>query len=647
LIMVKNIKSPVLRYGLPLVAFALILLVTFTIPRLFAFNLDLTSLIIALMIATAWYFGRGPGLMIAIVFEVVLEYFSKEPYSAKFAIIVFNRLALFISLVLFASARREAEKRLREQRELLKVTLSSIGDAVIATDINGIVNFVNPVAETLTGWRMSEAAGKPLHEVFQIVNEETHETVESPFSTIRREGNIVGLANHTVLIARNGEEFPIEDSGAPIRDTDGKIIGVIIVFHDVSERRRIEKERERLLESERAARGEAEEANRLKDEFLATVSHELRTPLNAILGWTSALRDGRLKEEVTQNALDIIERNAKSQAEIIEDILDVSRIVTGKLNINTEPVNPEPIILSAIDSLRPAAEAKAITLKLSLEPKKGLIAGDPDRLRQVVWNLLSNAIKFTPQNGQIEVRLARIDSELELKVIDNGMGISKEFLPYVFDRFRQADASTTRAESGLGLGLSIARYLIEMHGGTISAESEGEGKGTTFTVRLPVAAIDKTTVSESNLTPESKQLLEADKISTEGLNFNGLRILVVDDEPDTLEILRIVLKQYGANVRIAVSAADALVVFHEWKPDLLISDLGMPGEDGFSLISKIRALTEEDGGNIPAAALTAYARDEDRIRAINAGFQIHISKPIEPNRLAAKIAELAEIEKAV
>lgn len=645
--MVRNVKSAVLRYGLPLVAFALILLVTFTIPRLFAFNLDLTSLIIALLIATAWYFGRGPGLMIAIVFELVLDYFSKEPYSARFTIIVFNRLALFISLVLFASARREAEKRLREQREWLQVTLSSIGDAVIATDIKGVINFVNPVAETLTGWKMSEAAGKPLHEVFHIVNEQTHDIVESPFSTIQKEGNIVGLANHTVLIAQNGNEIPIEDSGAPIRDTDGKIIGVIIVFHDVSERRRIERERERLLESEQSARSEAENANRLKDEFLATVSHELRTPLNAILGWASALRDGRLKEVVAHNALDIIERNAKSQAEIIEDILDVSRIVTGKLHINTEPVNLEPIILLAIDTMRPAIEAKAITLKLSLEQKKGLVAGDPDRLQQVVWNLVSNAIKFTPQNGQIEIRLAQIDSELELKVIDNGMGISKEFLPYVFDRFRQADASTTRAESGLGLGLSIARYLIEMHGGTISAESEGEGKGTTFTVRLPVSTIDELIISESNFLPESNRLLEADKISTAGLNFNGLRILVVDDEPDTLEILRIVLKQYGADVRIAVSAADALVVFQEWKPDLLISDLGMPGEDGFSLISKIRALPEEDGGNIPAAALTAYARDEDRIRAINAGFQIHISKPIDPNRLAAKIAELAEIEKAV
>lgn len=649
--MVGNVKSAALRYVLPLVAFALILLFTFTLSRRFSINIDVTWLIIALMIATAWYLGRGPGLLIAIAFELTLDYFSfsKEPFSTKLMVVAFNRLVLFVSLVLFASSRRNVEKKLREQRELLQVTLSSIGDAVIATDINGKVNFINPVAENLTGWKMSEVAGKPLHEVFHIVNEQTREVAASPFSIIKKDGDIVGLANHTVLITKDGSEIPIEDSGAPIRDSEGNIIGVIIVFHDVSKRRLAEREREDLLQEAQSARGDAETANRLKDEFLATVSHELRTPLNAILGWSALLKTGTLKEETARNAVEIIERNAKSQAEIIEDILDVSRIITGKLRLDTRPLELEPIILSAIDALRPAAEAKAITLTTSLAPDVGFVLGDPERLQQIVWNLTSNALKFTPSDGRIEIRLEQVDSLVEITVSDNGIGISREFMPYVFDRFRQADASTTRAGSGLGLGLAIVRHLVELHGGTVTAESEGEGRGAVFTVRLPVAIVDETETPAAAagdfLISETSQTRETNAALENLPELYALRILVVDDEPDTLEILRIALKQYGAVVRIAVSSADALVVFLEWKPDLLISDLGLPGEDGFALISRIRTLTPEEGGNIPAAALTAYARDEDRLRALSSGFQIHIPKPIDPNKLAAKIAELAKWKK--
>jgi PAS domain S-box-containing protein len=640
--MAKQIRSAALRYGLALGSFALILSISFSIQRFFSLRLDLTPLIIALMIASAWYGGRGPGLLVAIVFELTIDYFAgASPYSLKFAAVFFNRMALFVSLVLFASSRRSAEKQLRQQREWLRVTLTSIGDAVIATDVNGTVNFINPTAEALTGWTMSEAANKPLDEVLNIVNEETRQSVESPFSAVKREGVVVGLANHTVLITKDGREIAIEDSGAPIKDPNGKIIGIIVVFHDVSERRRAEQEREQMLKREQAARNEAEAANRLKDEFLATVSHELRTPLNAIIGWASMLNRGRLEEETISNALRVIERNAKAQAEIINDILDVSRIITGKLRIDARPVELAPIIQAAIDTVRPAATAKGITLSVSLDRDAGLVAGDSDRLQQIIWNLISNAIKFTPRDGRIEARLERVNTHVEVRVSDTGIGIDKQFLPYVFERFRQADSSMTRSHSGLGLGLAIVRHLVELHGGTVSAESDGDGQGSVFTVQLPVAAvIDAPAVVVSNSARGLAETEDADDNSAGTPDLTGLRVLVVDDEPDTREILSLVLKQYGAKVRAAASSIEAMEAFLEWKPDVLISDLGMPGEDGFALIGKVRALTPEQGCNIPAAALTAYVREEDRLQALSAGYHIHIPKPVDPTTLAALVADL-------
>jgi PAS domain S-box-containing protein len=492
--MLRRILSVAWRYGLALGGFALVLLITLALPRFFSFSLDLTTLIIAVMIASAWYLGRGPGLLVAFAFELTLDYFSTAPYTTKYAIIVFNRLALFVCLVLFASSRREAEKRLREQREWLHVSLKSIGDAVIASDIKGFVNFINPTAEALTGWTLAEAVNKPLDEVFQIVNEQTRQPGESVFSVVQREGIVVGLANHTILIAKDGQEIPIEDSGAPIKDENGKMIGVIVVFHDVSERRRAEQERTDLLTREQAARSEAEAANRLKDEFLATVSHELRTPLTAIVGWASMLRTISFSPESTARALETIERNAKAQTQIVEDLLDVSRIITGKLQINSRPIAFAPTIEAALAILRPAADAKNITLKVSLAETTNLVAGDPHRLQQIIWNLVSNAIKFTPENGHIEVRLEQVGSSFELSVSDDGIGIDGEFLPYVFERFRQADSSTTRAHGGLGLGLAIVRHLVELQGGTVSARSDGAGRGTVFKVRLPMASAQEETV---------------------------------------------------------------------------------------------------------------------------------------------------------
>ena len=639
--MAREIRSTTLRYGLAVGSFGLAILVVLGLPRITTLRIDLTTLIIFVMIGSAWYLGRGPGLVIAFLFELTLDYFSTNQFTGRFWIIVFNRSLLFASLVLFASSRRNAERRLREQRELLQVTLSSIGDAVIATDIKGQINFINPTAAMITGWSASEAVGKSFNDVFHIINEDTGEPVESPFEIVKREGSVVGLANHTVLITRDGHHIPIEDSGAPIKDPDGKMIGVIVVFHDTSERRRIEQEREALLRSEQEARKEAEASDRLKDEFLATVSHELRTPLSAILGWSAMLNLGDIDPETRDNALKVIERNARSQASIIDDILDVSRIITGKLNIEQRTVDLAPIIHTAIDTLHPAATAKGIKLTVAIQQPKALVTGDPARLQQIVWNLVSNAIKFTPSGGRIAVHLDQVDSQLELSVSDTGIGISKPFLPHVFERFRQADSSTTRAHGGLGLGLAIVRHLVELQGGTVMAESEGIGKGSLFKVSLP-ASSSIGLPFDTEEKPAAIQL--RDDVGAQGRKFDlrGLRVLVVDDELDTLEIVSLLLRRYGAVVRTSLSSGDALEVFSEWKPNVLISDLGMPEEDGFTFISKVRSLPPEAGGKTPALALTAYVREEDRLRTLAAGYEMHVKKPVEPYSLAEAVARLGK-----
>jgi len=382
---------------------------------------------------------------------------------------------------------------------------------------------------------------------------------------------------------------------------------------------------------------QAQEANRIKDEFLATVSHELRTPLNAMIGWIYLLHTGKLDEAAAARALETIRRNAYSQAQIVDDILDVSRIITGKLHLEARPVELHPVIEAALESVRPAAEAKAIQLQPLLDSRAGQVSGDPSRLQQVVWNLLSNAIKFTPRGGRVEVRLARVDSHLEIAVSDTGQGISPEFLPHVFERFRQADSSSTRAYGGLGLGLAIVRHLVELHGGTVHAESPGQGQGATFTVKLPLSPLRS---SDYGLRNETAADAQSATYNSPSAILEGLRVLLVDDDANTLEILSAVLAECGAQLLTAASAAEALKSLPQWKPDILICDIGMPGEDGYSLISKVRALAPEFGGQLPAVALTAYARAEDRRRALQAGFQIHVPKPVEPAELVTVVASL-------
>lgn len=399
------------------------------------------------------------------------------------------------------------------------------------------------------------------------------------------------------------------------------------------QRRWIDEQRAAFLEREQAARRLAEDASRLKDDFLAMISHELRAPLTAILGWSQMLRSGALDRASAERALLTIERNAKSQAHLVGDLLDASRITSGKLSLENQPVELMSIVDAAVDAVRPSVEAKNLRMQIVLEPWVGPFNGDAERLKQVVWNLLSNAIKFTPQGGLIEVRLERLESKALLIVSDTGQGIDPEYLPYVFDRFSQMDTSSRRRQGGLGLGLAIVKHIVELHGGAIYAYSRGEGQGSDFMVTLPLAVQGSDSADSALWTATRSEGEE-----TRSGKLSGVRVLVVDDEHDTREILSVMLTRYGAEIRTAGSAGEALEVFSQWRPDVLVSDIGMPVEDGYALIKKIRALPPENGADVPAIALTAFASAQDKKIALAAGFQRHLAKPIEPVALAKNVA---------
>jgi PAS domain S-box-containing protein len=709
---------------------------------------------------------------------------------------------------LLRAARFERED---EARRLLNTTLRSIGDAVIATDAEGKITFMNPISEALTGWDEAEARGQPLARVFQIFSEETGVEVESPVEKVLREGKVVGLANHTVLRSKSGVAIPIDDSGAPIRNDAGRLFGVVLVFRDVShdkihrvrrdflakagevlvssvdyqqtlsavakvavptiadwcaielvdpgarvphqaavahvdptklkfarelgeryppdpdaprgapqvirtgkaelyaeipdallETSARDAEHLRLLRQlklksamvvplqvrgrtlgamtfvhaessrrytesdlafaedfarraalaienaiafkevqaarmrEHTLRDQAEIASRAKDEFLAMVSHELRTPLTPILGWTLALRGRSLASDVDR-ALAVIERNARAQAKLIEDVLDVSRIVSGKLVLALGPTNVADVIAAAIETVTPAAEAKNIDIAVDVASDSLTITADADRVQQIVWNLLSNAVKFTPKGGKVSLSAERQGSEIRIRVRDTGEGMRPEVLPLIFEPFRQADASTTRRHGGLGLGLAIVKQLVIAHGGTVKAESDGPDRGTTFTVRLPAKSLVPA-VGKGLRSPSSMEAGGALKAGAPRLD--GLRIVVIDDEEDALVLVGETLRERGAEVHCVASPADALDRVADVLPDVIVSDIGMPQMDGYSLIRKIRALPGERGGRTPAVALTAYARSEDAQRAFAAGFQMHVSKPVEPAELATVVANL-------
>jgi PAS domain S-box-containing protein len=534
---------------------------------------------------------------------------------------------------------RRVEEAMAEQREWFETTLDSIGDAVIATDVQGRVAFMNPIAEHLTGFRLDDARGRACTDVFNIINEDSRHIVDSPVTRVLAEGVIVGLANHTLLIAADGTERPIDDSGAPIRNRAGRVVGVVLVFRDIGERRRVEAERrivsaerERLLEAERAARADAERASRVKDEFVAMVSHELRTPLNAILGWTQLMKQSGTDSDMLTRGIEIIARNTRVQAQLISDLLDMSRIVSGKLRLTIEKVDLAALVRTAIEAVQQAADNKHIAIRQEIHASLPM-AGDAGRVQQVVWNVLWNAIKFTPEGGTISVRLRAVGADAQITVADTGVGIREDFLPHVFDRFQQDNLAITRRFGGLGLGLSIAKHLVDLHGGTITAESRGEGKGATFTITLPAGApqtMSSAGGAARDATPPA-DLLE------------GIRVLVVEDESDTREVLRRFLEAYGAEVVAATSANEALALLPSCGAQILVSDIGLPDIDGYELLQRIRRTDASATGGIPAIALTAYARAEDRMRAFRAGYQAHLAKPVEPTELVVAIGDLAKL----
>jgi len=686
-----------------------------------------------------------------------------------------------------------------EPQRWLATTLRSIGDGVIATDAHGRVTMMNPVAEQLTGRTILESRGKTLAEVMQLISGVTRKPIETPVARVLREGLVAGLAHDAVLIHPDGHEIPIADSAAPIREDDGTVHGVVLVFRDASaekmaavrhefiveatatlassldyhetlvrlaelavprladwcivherddeggakqvavahvdpakremardyarripidmnaprgapavmrtgrselypeisdalitqmvpdaERRRLIRslslrsslivplaagpavvgamtlvyaesgrkyspddlafaeelgrragiaiENARLYGAEQRAREAADAASRAKDEFIAAVSHELRTPLTAILGWSKMMNGASLDAAQQRRATQTIERNAVAMSQLVEDLLDVSRIVSGKMRIDAHPLGVVPVVDAAIDSVQAAANGKQIRLVRSFETHTGEVLGDARRLQQIVWNVVSNAVKFTPRGGEVRVAVRSSADTVEIAVSDDGRGIDARFLPCVFEPFRQADGGSARVAGGLGLGLAITKHLVEIHGGTIDVASDGLGKGATFTITLPKLG------APAKMQAEPFAVVPSEEPEQE---LSGLRVLMVDDEPDARDLVRAVLEHSGSIVRTASNVRSALDALQDEVPDVLLSDIGMPGESGYDLIRQVRALPREHGGDVPAAALTAYVRPEDRRKVLGAGFMMHVPKPVDPAELVAVVAALA------
>jgi PAS domain S-box-containing protein len=515
---------------------------------------------------------------------------------------------------------------LRKQAEEFQASLAAIveasDDAIISKTLDGIIRSWNASAERIFGYSAEEVVGKSI----ELLIPPDLRTEEHLILGRLRNGERIRHFE-TVRVGKDGRRIDISLTISPIRDRTGRVIGASKFARDISERKKIDLEREQLLESERSARTQAEQAGRLKDEFLATVSHELRTPLNSIMGWAQFLKRTRQDKDSIGEGINAIERGARMQAQIIDDLLDMNRIVFGKLRLEVQTTDLTPIIEGALETVRLSAEAKNIRIHKILNPGAGPIKGDPTRLQQVIWNLLSNAVKFTPKGGKIQVLLERINSHIEISVADTGIGITNEFLPHVFERFRQADSSTSRQHGGLGIGLAIAKQIVELHGGSLTAISEGEGKGAIFQIQLPISAVRRPLELDGPIQNES---------SVENIKLSGVRILVVDDDPGACEILRQLLTQTDAEVETISSGIEALPRILESAPDILLCDIGMPGMDGFEVIRTIR----ERGLAVPAVAITAFARPEDRIRSLQAGFNMHLSKPIDARELLIVIDTL-------
>jgi PAS domain S-box-containing protein len=590
--------------------------------------------------------------------------------------------------------RKRAEGAALEAHQRLLFHVENSPLAIIEWDSDFRVSRWSASAERLFGWTAEEVIGKHVSEWHFVFDEDADAVAEVTYR--QRVGAERLGVQHNRNYTREGTILYCEWYNSVLHDDNGQLVSVLSLVLDVTARKRAEEERGALLDRERDLRKQAEEADRLKDEFLATLSHELRTPLTSILGWATLIRNGELdRAENLDRALEIIERNARSQARLIDDLLDVSRIITGNLQLDLHPINLSPIVDSAIDALRPAASAKGIEIQTSVDPQSCLVSGDPNRLRQVIWNLLMNAIKFTPRGGRVSLKLecfsaARAGSAsgnpgpfVRLVVLDNGDGISREFLPFVFHRFRQEEGSISRKAGGLGLGLAVVRHLVELHGGSVSAESAGPGQGSMFTVDLPLAADRREANHRPPIDAEAgRQNFErrntdrnGDQNSDAGAGTETIRpepaeparsltnvnVLLVEDDDDSRQLLSLVLQRYGAEVRAVSSAAEALDAYLERAPDVVISDIGMAEEDGYALLKKLRVLPIQRSllpdasaigqpsppsadtattAPVPAIALTGYATKKDRERAFAAGYQMHLAKPIEPDDLVSAIKEV-------
>ena len=523
-------------------------------------------------------------------------------------------------------------EELARSLSVMRATLESTADGILVTDRTGRIETFNQKFLEVWGLAPGELEGKDHQRLLQ----QLPHIFRDPQAHLARLEAIYGSTTESLdqLELTDGRSF--ERFSRP-RVIDGRTVGRVWSYRDVTARRRAENALQDEAARERAARAEVDRVSRLKDEFLATLSHELRTPLSAILGWSKALQLKQSDPATLERGLQAIARNALAQARLIDDLLDMNRIVSGKVRLEVQPVDLAAVIEAAIDVVRPSVDAKGIRLRQVLEPVAGGVSGDPNRLQQVVWNLLANAVKFTPRGGTIEVLLQRVNSHIELAVRDSGIGIEAQFLPQVFDRFRQADSSTTRSHGGLGLGLSIARQLVELHGGSIQAASQGLGTGATFVVCLPLAVLRPQLDRAHPATATTRDSATGPQLD---LDLHGVRILIIDDEPDARELVEQMLSACGAAVHTAGSAREALALFELVRPDLLLSDIGMSERDGYQFIQDVRKLAPERGGKTPAIALTAFARSEDRTRAMVAGYQVHLAKPVEPRELLATVGSL-------
>lgn len=528
--------------------------------------------------------------------------------------------------------QKRAEAALRESEERFAKAFHASPDALsISRVADGVIVEVNDSFMSLFGFSRDEVIGKSTLELGIYVDPTARGRA---LKILERDGRI---RDFEFEMKRKSGELMLIQFSAERLELHGEQCW-LAMGRNIADQRRAEKEREDLLLKAEAALKEAEAANRMRDEFLATISHELRTPLTAILGWARMLTGGALPESQARHAFEVIQRSAELQSRLVDDILDTARIITGRFNLEAGPIEIGPVLQAAVDAIRPSAEAKRISLRIVSDSQNSTILGDASRVQQIFWNLLSNAVKFTGEGGRVEARLTQTADSVEVAISDTGVGIEPQFLGYVFDRFRQADSTSTRRYGGLGLGLAIVRHLAELHGGSVSASSPGIGKGSTFTVHFPATrAVGRPQPKSEPPTPESRQLVESASFDESHI-LNGVHVLVVDDDPETLDMLKFILERSQAEVTTAVSAVEALRALEQSSPDVLVSDLAMPMQDGYDLIRQVRALPPERGGDIPAVALSAYTRDTDRRRALAAGFHLYLSKPVAPSELVAGIA---------